>query len=98
MTTPRSRPGVLIVDDCSGESPSAHACSLVRYWADTTGTVKDPDSGVTSQSEVIDIAREAWPDDTGTAAQFLQLYDDLSSDMTDAEYAMEANAFMSAHC
>jgi hypothetical protein len=82
----------------AGANPSAHACALVRYWADTTGSVADPDSGVTSKSEVLDLARTAWPNDTGTAAQFIQLYNDLSSDLTDAQYAAEASTFTAANC
>ncbi len=78
--------------------PVAHACALVRYWADTTGTVAYPDTGATSKSEVLDLAREGWPGDTGAAAEFVQLYDDLSSDLSDAQYWAEATAFEDAHC
>ena len=83
----------LALTGCKTASPTSHACALVRYWADSTGTVADPDSGVTTESEVVDLARSSWPNDTGTAAQFVQLYDDLSSNMSDAEYAAEAVAF-----
>ncbi len=84
----------------SGQSgdPRAHACALVRYWADTSGTVSDPDTGATSVGEITDLARSAWPQDTGAAAQFIQLYDDLGSSATDTQYAVEAHPFLAAHC
>jgi hypothetical protein len=78
----------------------AKACALVLYWVDQTGTVPFPDeaTGVTTKQEVTDLARTGWPTDTGAAALFIQLYDDLSSDQPDAEYAAEAAVFMSANC
>jgi hypothetical protein len=82
----------------AASDPVAHACALVAYWADTSGSVSDPDSGPTSVSEVTEIAKEGWPNDTGMAAQFVQLYDDLSSDLSDSQYAAEAAAFESANC
>jgi hypothetical protein len=85
-------------DTTSTLAPIDHACALVAYWADTTQTVTDPDSGVTSQPEVIDLAKAAWPGDTATEGKFLQLYDDLSSDLTDAQYGREATTFEKVHC
>ena len=82
----------------SDATASAHACSLVQYWADSTGEVADPDEGATSVAEVNDLARAGWPNDATTASKFVQLYDDMSSDMTDAEYAAEASAFEAANC
>jgi hypothetical protein len=76
-----------------GADPIAHACALVRYWADTSGAVTDPDTGFTSKTEVLDIAAAAWPGDSSTGGQFVKLYDDLQSDMTDTEYATEASTF-----
>jgi hypothetical protein len=81
-----------------GVDPVAHACALVRYWADTSGAVADPDSGATPKTEVLDIAAAAWPGDSATGGQFVKLYDDLSSDLTDAQYAAEVSTFETAHC
>jgi hypothetical protein len=72
---------------------TSHACALGRYWADTSGTVADPDSGVTTQTEVVDLAREACRTTPARLPQFVQLYDNLSGNMSDSEYAAEATAF-----
>ena len=45
-----------------------------------------------------DLARQGWPQDTGAASSFVQLYDDLSSKMSDTQYAEEASSFTSANC
>jgi hypothetical protein len=90
----------LLAGSCSGgnSDPVAHAWALVRYWADTTGSVSDPDSGPTSVSEVNDIATSAWPNDPATAAQFVNLYNHLSTSESDAQYSVEASPFLAANC
>jgi hypothetical protein len=70
----------------------------VRYWEDTSGSIADPDTGATSETEIADIARQAWPDNTATGDESVKLYHDLSSDLTDAQYTAEANAFTASNC
>lgn len=91
----------LALAGCQGYSVDAwsHACALVRYWGDQTGTVSDPDSGPTTRSEVVDLGNSAWPNDSFTADRFVGLYDHLSTNESDADYsANEADPFLAAHC
>jgi hypothetical protein len=83
----------------SGDAAAVtHACALVRYWNDPSGSVPDPDTGFTSEKDVTDLAQAAWPGDIETGGAFVQLYLNLSKDWTDAQYALLANQFLAANC
>ena len=99
--------GALVLTACSSSGagatasptlmPKDHACALVRYWADDSGTVADPDTGFTTQPEIIALAKAGWPD-TATEAKFVQLYDDLTANLSNKAYAAEATAFLTSAC
>ena len=78
-------------DPTSDHSPSdsggssVDPCHIVFWWADTSGTVQ----------QAQDIA-DSLPPDEGQA--FLQLYNDLASDMSDAAFVSEASSFEASYC
>ncbi len=90
----------LVAPACSsaGGGSVGQACEVVRWWADSSGAVAKPDAAPESRPAAVDLGQSAWPDDTAAADQFVQLYDDLSSDMSDSQYADEANAFEATSC
>jgi hypothetical protein len=80
----------------SGDSKtSADPCPIVRWWADASGNVAKPGDAPESLQQAQVIA-DSLQGAEGEA--FLQLYKDLASDLTDAEYASEANSFEASYC
>src|SRR5438093_339482 len=74
----------------TGTSSSYDPCPVVRWWADATGNVSIPVDAPTSLAQAEEFASQL-PDAEGAA--YLRLYNDLSSNMTDAAYAAEASSF-----
>ena len=96
--------GLLLATGCSagGDSnggsggSSADPCPIVRWWADNpSGGVPKPDDAPESRSEAQDIA-DSLPSNEGQA--FMQLYDDLASNLSDAAYANEVDHFEFQFC
>lgn len=92
--------GAIVWNTLTAPTARDNACALVAFWGDSSGTVKPPSaySGAVTESDAVALAQKAWPDDTGTAARFVGLYDGLSSDESDAAYDAEARSFLDQEC
>jgi len=73
----------------------ADPCPIVQWWADTSGSVPQPGDAPESLAEAQAIA-DSLPGDEGAA--FMQLYDDLDSNLSDAAYGNEAERFEASYC
>jgi hypothetical protein len=78
---------------CSGSgdsSGSTDPCPIVRWWADTSGSVSQPGDAPESLAEAQGIT-DSFPGDEGET--FL-----LSSNMSDAAYGPKLESFVVSYC
>jgi hypothetical protein len=79
----------------NGGGSAADPCPIVEWYADTSGSVSEP-SDVPVGLDQAQALADSLPDAEGQA--FMQLWDDLMSNMSDAAYSSEAASFEATYC
>jgi hypothetical protein len=93
--------GLLLGVGCSSAArvvpagSAADPCPIVMWWADRTNSLPEPADTPQSLSDAQSIA-DSLPTAEGQA--FMNLYKDLSSNMSGAAYSKEATNFETSYC